>query len=398
VIKTADWIIDLGPEAGEAGGEIVASGTPEEIARSSPSFTGKALKPILDMGPHARREVCHEGDDEEESQLAPKFPIGLGEEVKMPWDLDGKSWHTIKHLDSAGVPVEWDAELLVWLVETIERHGGFAPTNWNHRTRIEITAGKEASWFCHFLTGFKDLLEVAIRVPQGTFEETSLCRALAVPTLDERRDLPIYGQYQRVRIRNLKGIAGGWDDIRLSLRDFKDVSKPAFRAFLKKAAQAYQKHVVRTQESPSLKEPWKSAGRDWHLSQKSMSNAQVARWKPELLLAVIGQLQKIEPALEFDWATKTAVLLKARGQGPAGKIVTNMGRGLRLELRAPKNALTPAMVEGLGEDSVIKHDNACDWLAFWVPSLARLHPAKLREVWGICFRGRRSGIELADAG
>ena len=48
VIKTADHIIDLGPESGDGGGEIVASGTPEEIAKCKKSYTGQFLKPILE--------------------------------------------------------------------------------------------------------------------------------------------------------------------------------------------------------------------------------------------------------------------------------------------------------------------------------------------------------------
>ena len=47
VIKSADWIIDLGPEGGSGGGEIIAEGTPEEVARNPHSFTGRYLQPIL---------------------------------------------------------------------------------------------------------------------------------------------------------------------------------------------------------------------------------------------------------------------------------------------------------------------------------------------------------------
>src|SRR6266404_4261387 len=47
VIKTADWVIDLGPEGGEGGGEVVATGTPEDIAASEASWTGKYLRPLL---------------------------------------------------------------------------------------------------------------------------------------------------------------------------------------------------------------------------------------------------------------------------------------------------------------------------------------------------------------
>ena len=47
VIKTADWVIDLGPEGGEAGGRIVAQGTPEQVATVPASFTGHYLAPLL---------------------------------------------------------------------------------------------------------------------------------------------------------------------------------------------------------------------------------------------------------------------------------------------------------------------------------------------------------------
>jgi excinuclease ABC subunit A len=47
VIKTADWVIDLGPEGGEGGGEIIACGTPEEIAANPASWTGRFLAPLL---------------------------------------------------------------------------------------------------------------------------------------------------------------------------------------------------------------------------------------------------------------------------------------------------------------------------------------------------------------
>jgi excinuclease ABC subunit A len=47
VIKTADWIIDLGPEGGEKGGEIIAQGIPEKIVTNDISYTGKFLQRVL---------------------------------------------------------------------------------------------------------------------------------------------------------------------------------------------------------------------------------------------------------------------------------------------------------------------------------------------------------------
>jgi excinuclease ABC subunit A len=55
VIKTADWIIDLGPEGGDSGGEIVAKGTPEDIVKEKRSHTGAFLKPVLARRPQRRR-------------------------------------------------------------------------------------------------------------------------------------------------------------------------------------------------------------------------------------------------------------------------------------------------------------------------------------------------------
>jgi excinuclease ABC subunit A len=55
VLKTADWIIDLGPEGGDGGGEIVAAGTPEDIVREKRSYTGAFLKPVLGRGDGKRK-------------------------------------------------------------------------------------------------------------------------------------------------------------------------------------------------------------------------------------------------------------------------------------------------------------------------------------------------------
>jgi excinuclease ABC subunit A len=53
VIKTADWLIDLGPEGGDGGGQIVATGSPEDVAKVKGSYTGQYLKPLLAARPCA---------------------------------------------------------------------------------------------------------------------------------------------------------------------------------------------------------------------------------------------------------------------------------------------------------------------------------------------------------
>jgi excinuclease ABC subunit A len=58
VIKTADWIIDLGPEGGDGGGRVIAVGTPEQVAKNAKSYTGIHLKDKLDVQPRKRAETA----------------------------------------------------------------------------------------------------------------------------------------------------------------------------------------------------------------------------------------------------------------------------------------------------------------------------------------------------
>jgi excinuclease ABC subunit A len=54
VVKTADWLVDFGPEGGDGGGEIVASGTPEQVAANPRSWTGRYLTELLER--HRERQ------------------------------------------------------------------------------------------------------------------------------------------------------------------------------------------------------------------------------------------------------------------------------------------------------------------------------------------------------
>jgi excinuclease ABC subunit A len=393
VIKTADWVIDLGPEAGEAGGLIVMEGTPEQIAQTKGSHTGAALVPVLATGPIEERRT-HQPEHAVTRELAVPPAADLDEDVPMPWERDGRAWHTVDHLDSKGQPVEWDTGILVWLVETMESAGTFAPTDWNHRTRIEITASGATPWFCHILTGGTDLLEVAIRVPEGTFKLAELRRRLAVMTLDERTDLPIYGQWNRVRRR---AVTGGWEEWRLYLRDFTDVSRRAFRTFLKTAAAAYATKLEEAEADPASARPWMADGRAWHLSQQSIARRHAARWKPALLLALIGRFKAIEPRLTVDWRSKTAVQLVLPGDTRwAAKIVTNIGRGLRVELRTPTGALTPTQIERMGQDTEIRAQTGYDRIIFWLRSLGANDSKQLADVWRRCVAAQtRSRVQTA---
>ena len=58
VVKTADWIIDLGPEGGDKGGEIIATGTPEQVAKVTGSYTGHYLKAMLESPKQTNKQYA----------------------------------------------------------------------------------------------------------------------------------------------------------------------------------------------------------------------------------------------------------------------------------------------------------------------------------------------------
>jgi excinuclease ABC subunit A len=103
VIKYADWIVDLGPEAGDDGGEVVGAGTPEQIAKIDNSYTGKFLRNVLSAArtssPTPRRRVIYRHDEEEfarAAETAPRFRInGTNGEI----GVHGAREHNLKNID-----------------------------------------------------------------------------------------------------------------------------------------------------------------------------------------------------------------------------------------------------------------------------------------------------------
>lgn len=65
VIKNADWLIDLGPEGGDGGGQVVATGTPEEVAEVKESYTGQYLKPVLKRDIKSTKKLMNSKDEQE---------------------------------------------------------------------------------------------------------------------------------------------------------------------------------------------------------------------------------------------------------------------------------------------------------------------------------------------
>ncbi|MFO0974434.1 MAG: excinuclease ABC subunit UvrA [Phycisphaerae bacterium] len=158
VIKSADWVIDLGPEAGAAGGTVVVAGTPEAVAACGASHTGRALKPILARDPRGPRLPPAESAAPPPTSAeppaaaanaavaAPAAGVAVADlpaaDAEMPWRRNGRAWHLRDRVSRRGEKIEWEPAALEFVIEQIERLGGdaLAPTDWNDRACIEIRA------------------------------------------------------------------------------------------------------------------------------------------------------------------------------------------------------------------------------------------------------------------
>ena len=115
VIKTADWVIDIGPEAGLDGGEVVAAGTPEAVSASKRSLTGSILKGVLSAGPVVDRvrfdpkAAAKKAIAELKKLVRPNDPDDEDADgVQPPWETDGRRWHTLDRTSRNGKPARWD--------------------------------------------------------------------------------------------------------------------------------------------------------------------------------------------------------------------------------------------------------------------------------------------------
>lgn len=325
VIKSSDWIIDLGPEAGPAGGRVVLQGTPETLLegqwirvgdeapppsnRALLSHTAKALAPVMKDSPKVQR-VIHEDSWAGLSQ--PKQDEEDGEEILAPWESDGPKWHCEDRVDHAGKPCQWEGPALLWLAEQPSLNEGFAPWDWNQRSVVEVTAPKAPTWFLHAMTCQGWLLRLVFRVPKGLFESRDLDRQLGIPPLDQTEGIPKYGSEPRVRVSPLKGHP--WDAITIQVFRKSEIATPAFKQFLSRAAKAYLDQVGRDLGNLENLMPWKKDGRSWHLSDKGFPPGKKRDWIAGVLPALVQAIETKDSGCEIKWDHRDAISLKLSGE------------------------------------------------------------------------------------
>ncbi len=350
VIKQADWIIDVGPEAGKHGGVIVSSGPPEAICdrpKDTPaSHTAEALRPVLEEGPHKKRKVYRLQDDSQEGDLDLE---DVGEGVAMPWESDGRRWHTKDRVGRDGSPCQWEGKIVDEVERRIQDLGDFAPTNWNNRSVVEITGEKKSDgWFFHALTGERWLVKLKFRTNKRTFNRDTLSAELDLPPLNDLDEVEAYGSGPRVKCKNLRG---PWQEVQVAAHSFKEIDKPEFWDMVEKAVAGFQKFVNREEKKPEDHMPWKVLGQKWHLARKGFSPGKKVKWQPELLEDLLEMIAEASDGGEYLWNNKVLVHRMIPGQtDPWATIVTKRAENVELALNGPKGAVQLGQFADLAEE------------------------------------------------
>ena len=416
VVKSADWVIDLGPEAGAAGGYLVAEGTPEDLVagltrpasgqeesvparrsrtvrvvtaeRPTPlvSHTALALAPVLAADPYRERTAC--AITVAETRAADLEIAEVGREVKMPWEVDGRNWHTRDRVDRKGNPCHWDGEILARVVDRIHELGDFSETDWNSRSVVEIRAKKKSTgWFFHAITAETWLLIMKFRAYRGTFQRQELLDRIQLQTLNQMEGLPIYGNEPRLKCRSARG---PWQEVEIRAHTYEEINTPDFWRFLEQAVRGFFRFSA--QPSSELEEhtPWKKLGEKWHFLRKGFAPGKRIEWDVEVLELLCEMLREAAPQVQFLWNNQVLVRAYLPGQrDPWVSLLTKRPEALVLALHVPKNGIAFGRLAELGCDRDLDASRPdVDILKLLFRSRADLDrgdlPTLLREHAGLC--------------
>ncbi|HZV06464.1 MAG TPA: excinuclease ABC subunit UvrA [Gemmataceae bacterium] len=393
VIKTADWIIDLGPEAGPAGGRIVVQGTPEDVAKAtSVSHTAAALAPVLQAGPHVERQRYdpHAAEEPQEGDMELE---AVGKDAAMPWESDGRRWHTVERVTNEGKPCRWEGHILDWIDERIHEQGEFSDTDWNQRSVVEIAAPvRTQGWFLHAMTGMEWLLRLVFRVERNRFKDADLVRRLGIRPLNETPGLEVYSSEERVWTTAHKG---PWQSVTVLVHRLSEIDTPAFREFLAEAVASFHKNLKRLRTKPEDVMPWKINGERWHLGEKGFPPGQKPRWDRALLQRLLELVREIEPQVEIQWHVQYFITLRLPGVSHWwGQWQTKRINGLVCRFIGKKGQFNLAQFEGLGANARLdtkRADSDYLWLAFQQLDLEQAN--RLKELLREHIRGFREVFE-----
>ena len=403
VIKTADWVIDLGPEAGSGGGWIVTEGTPEDVvayakggatsadgrAETLRSHTGEMLAPVLEAGTRGRREI-YDAKAEAKKREGDVSLSDLAKDAKMPWEVDGRKWHTQDRLAHSGKACRWEGSALELVVDELlsgaektergsdgktEGSSGGETTGTRGRTKkttrrkkatataalrkaSELLAESEALGSGHSTLDSSSPLSLKTNwndssTVEVTGEEQRLGWFMHALTRDEwllklyfRVERNCFNEADLAAKLNLKPVdeidelpvygrgervrvknkPAGYQEVVVTVHWQKEIDTPEFRQFLHEARSSYESRVASASTEVKDVEPWKVLGRKWHLMQKGFPAEKRPRWKKELLETLFDVIEKVVPDADVVWNERQFVRYRKKGEKKDWLVVTTKRR------------------------------------------------------------------------
>ena len=212
----------------------------------------------------------------------------------MPWEIDGRHWHTVARVGRNGKPCRWEGRILGDVIDRIQNQSElFSETDWNSRSVVEIRAAKKSDgWFFHAITGEEWLLKMKFRTARNTFSRDELVRRLDLKPLNDMPELPLYGTEPRVKVRSLRG---PWQEIELRVHSYSEIDRPEFWDFIDQAVGGFGKYSKQAQEQTDILQPWKQLGRKWHFARRGFPLGGKVEWEMEVLEELVELLNETAP-------------------------------------------------------------------------------------------------------
>ena len=396
IIKAADWVVDMGPEAGIDGGQVVVQGTPETVAAyakaalgetlAAPkkkaskkkastkatkkatakksglprSYTGEALISVLEEGPYKKRKPYDPSKDDRWKKGDLDIE-DVGANAQMPWEADGRRWHTLDRVGRGGEPVKWDGRVLDAIVNRIEQHDNFADTVWDQRTVVEVAGEKKSQgWFFHAVTGDAWFVTLKFRVRARAFKREELIDAIPLRTANQMEDLPVYGNTPRVKISASKA---SWQEVEIKVHSWNEINTPSFWEFVENAIASFQNKTRPVETKIDDQAPWVKLGEKWHLMPKGFTPDSKPKWDVTVLEQFRDLLQELAPKGSFQWTNKQVVHFNLPGQKKAWvTIETKKPDALWIQISGPKGSLTLGQVADFANQATADNSKEQDSL------------------------------------